>query len=205
MLINETLKKIHRKYSKDTDYPEGADNEDLLVRLDFVDDAISEYEGCIDEGYCWPELITKKDFIFNGTGVDALPENFLSFIKSFDDDGSVKASFLIGNTLYEEANPSNGTELEQQGATSSNVFWQEGENIRTLPAITGTYNLPCLEKHPRYTTGVESIPIKMRDPKFIEFYVAAKLFEEDEDGDQYETNMVSANEILKKMKYKSVE
>ncbi|HBI17143.1 MAG TPA: hypothetical protein DDY52_03270 [Candidatus Moranbacteria bacterium] len=204
MLISELLKKIHREYAKDTSYPEGSDNEEMLVRLDYVDDAIDEYESCVDEGYCWDELKTKLTFIFGGTGTDELPETFLSFIKKFGQKGFEKAQFLIGNVTYSEIDASEGVELEQQGQTSGNVFWQEGDNIRTLPAIAGTYILPCLEKHPRYVTGEELTPIKMKKPKFIQYFVVAKLFLDDEDESLYEANMLAANEELKKMRYKQL-
>ena len=57
-MIADSLKKIHRKVIKDTDYP-ATGSEEVLVRLDHIDDGVSEWEDLVDEGYCWKELMRR--------------------------------------------------------------------------------------------------------------------------------------------------
>ncbi len=201
-MIEDILKKAHRKFSKDTDYPE-AGSEDLLVRLDHADDAISEWEDCVKEGYNWSELMTSASFVFGGTGTDALPANFLDFPSSFGDDGFERLELKIGNSSYSEVSSGEGEQLAQDGL-SPNVYWIVGGNIRTLPAASGTVSLPYLKKATRYTTGVETTEPEMSNPKFIEDFVTAKIFLDNEDDNLYQSFMMQANEKLMKMKYKAL-
>lgn len=203
-LIENILKKIHRKVSKDTDYPTTG-SEVLLVRLDHVDDAIDEYEVCTKQGYPFKELITSDTIVFDGSGTDDLPENFLTFIRRFDmvSGGLKMAEIEFGSTLYSEVSPSEGKGLDQQGL-SPNVFWVEGSNIRTLPAVTGSVSVPYLKKHTRYTTGAETTEPEMENDKFIEDYVTAKEFLDNADDTLYQSFMTSADEKLKNMKYNAL-
>jgi hypothetical protein len=204
MTIEDILKKIHRKFAKDTDYPE-AGSEDLLVRLDHVDDAISEWENCVFEGYNWKELmVAPTAFVFGGTGTDSLPADFLSFPRYFSQKtGFTKAQLEIGSTIYTEVKAGEGAQMEQEGL-SPYVFWIEGGNIRTLPAVSGTINLPYLKKATRYTTGAETDEPEMEIPKFIEDYAVAKIFLDNDDEDLYQSFMNSAAEKLKQMKYNAL-
>lgn len=204
MTIENILKKVHRKFAKDTDYPE-AGSEDLLVRLDHADDAITEYEDCAKKGYSFKELITSASLTLGGTGTDALPADFLAFIRRFDmkAGGFTKAELLIGNCVMAEVSASEGNRLAQEGL-SPNVFWVEGANIRTLPAAVGTITLPYLKKHTRYVTGIETDEPEMEDPKFIEDWVTAKVFLDNADDMLYQSFFASADEKLKDMKYNAL-
>lgn len=202
-MIEDILKKVHRKVAKDTDYPE-AGSEDLLVRLDHVDDAISEYEDCVKEGYQFKELLVPPiTLTFGGTGSDDLPDDFLSFVRNFNDDGMNKAELLIGSTLYSEIKAGEGRQSEQQ-ELAPYVFWVEGGNIHTLPAASGSITCPYLKKHTRYTTGAEATEPEMENSKFIEDYVTAKVFLDNDDDTLYQSFMTSAAEKLKQMKYNAI-
>lgn len=201
-MIADILKKVHRKFAKDTDYPE-AGSEDLLVRLDHVDDAISEWEDLVKEGYNWKELMTSDSLVFAGTGSDALPANFLSFIHSFGDDGYEVAELMIGNALYTEVKAAEGSKYVQE-ELSPYIFWEEGGNIKTLPAALGTITLPYLKKATRFTVGDETTEPEMENPKFIEDYVLAKVFLDNDDSTLYQSFMTSAGEKLKQMKYNAL-
>lgn len=203
MTITEILQRAHRKVSKDTDYPT-AGSEDLLVRLDHVDDAISEWEDCVMEGYNWPELmVTPTAFVFGGTGTDALPANFLSFLRRFDDDGFQKAEIQSESTVWSEIKAAEGEQMAHAGL-SPYVFWIVGGNIRTLPAITGSIDIPYMKKATRYTTGSEATEPEMENHKFIEDYVTAKLFLDNDDDTLYQSFMSSAADKLKLMKYNAL-
>ncbi len=202
--IPDILKKIHRKFAKDTDYPE-AGSEDRLVRLDHIDDAITEYEDCAKEGYPFKELITSAPLTFGGTGTDPLESDFLAFIRRFDveEDGFKKAELEIGNVICTEVTAAEGRRMEQEGL-SPNVFWAEGKNIRTLPAANGTITLPYLKEHTRYATGDETTSPEMENPKFIEDYATAKVFLDNADDMLYQSFMNSAAEKLTRMKYNAL-
>lgn len=203
MTIENILKKIHRKFAKDTDYPT-AGSEDLLVRLDHVDDAIDEYEDCAREGYAFKELITSATLAFGGTGTDALPTDFLAFVRRFDNRGeNFRAELYIDSTLFTEVSTAEGRRLIQE-EQEPYVFWREGANIRTLPAVSGSITLPYLKKHTRYTTGSEATEPEMENDKFIEDYVTAKLFLDNSDDVMYQSFMNSASEKLKTMKYNAL-
>lgn len=201
-MIADILKKAHRKFSKDTDYPE-AGSEDLLVRLDHVDDAISEWEDLVREGVNWKELITSDTLVFAGSGSDALPVDFLAFISYFDDDYYQRAELKIGEAVYIQVKSGEGRQAEQDGATPY-IFWQEGTNIKTLPAASASITLPYLKKATRYTTGAETDEPEMENPKFIEDYVTAKIFLDNDDDTLYQSYMNAAGEKLKNMKYNAL-
>lgn len=202
--IDAILKKVHRKFSKDLDYPE-AGSEDLMVRLDHADDAISEYEDCAKEGYPFKELITSDTLVLGGSGSDPLFDNFLAFIRRFDtaSGGFKKAELQIGSITFTEVTSAEGNRLAQEGY-SPNVFWAEGGNFRSLPAMTGSITLPYLKKHTRYVTGAETDEPEMEDPKFIEDYVAGKVFLDNSNGTLYQSFFSSASDRLKKMKYNAL-
>jgi len=199
MTISEILQRVHRKFAKDTDYPD-AGSEDLLVRLDHADDAVSEWEDCVHEGYNWKELLVPTyAFAFGGTGTDALPGNFLSFIRPFNHASELQ----IGSTVYVEVKSADGERMAQQELVPY-VFWIEGSNIRTLPAASGTENLPYLKKATRYTTGAETDEPEMENHKFIEDYVTAKVYLDNADDMLYQSFMNSAQEKLQRMKYNAL-
>lgn len=203
-MIADILQKVHRKFAKDIDYPT-AGSEELLVRLDHTDDAIDEYESCAKEGYNFKELMTSAPLVLGGSGTDPLPANFLTFIREFDmqSDGAKKASLQIGSSRFIEVKASEGEAMAQQGQ-SSNVFWSNGVNFRSLPAMSGTITLPYLKKHTRYITGAETTEPEMENPKFIEDYVTAKVFLDNSDDVFYQAFMTQANEKLKNMKYNAL-
>lgn len=200
MLIEEIIKKIHRKFSKDTDYPE-AGSEDLLVYLDHIDDAISEWESSVFEGYPLKELQTSGSLTLGGSGSDSLPSDFLAFLPKFDikSGGFSKATLKIGNAIFSEVSPGEGGRRSQVGI-DGNVFWKEGSNIRTLPAVSGTIDFPYLKKATRFTVGTETIEPEMEDPKFIEDFALAKIFLDNADDTLYQSNIASASERLDRMK-----
>lgn len=202
MLISDILKKIHRKFSKDTNYPESG-SEDRLVILDHVDDAITEWEDCVKEGYNWKELMTSATIALGGTGEDDLPDDFLSFVHYLGENGFAPAELLIGSTIYTEIKSGSGQTAKQQGL-SPYVFWQEGGKIHTLPAVSGSVELSYLKKATRYETGEETDEPEMENPKFIEDYVTAKTFLDNADDTLYQAYMNSASEKLKVMKYNAL-
>lgn len=203
-MIADILKTIHRGLTKDIDYPE-AGSEDMLVRLDYVNKAISTWEACVREGYIWKELIVPAtEIVFGGTGTDPLPANFLSFIQRFDQsDGFKKAELQIGNSVYSEVKASEGEQMAQQGLAPY-VFWSVSGNIRTLPAANGSINTAYLKKATRYATGAETEEPEMQDTSFIEDFVLAMQFLDNGDNDLYSMRFTLANETLKNMKYNAL-
>lgn len=204
MKIYKIIERIHRKFSKDTDYPPQG-SEDLMVYLDYIDDAISVWENMTKEGYNWQELMTKGDFMFSGSGEDNLPENFLSFPTCFcQNSGFKEAAFSIGGTAYSEIKASAGESGLADNVGKGKVFWIKGNKICTLPAINGTYSLTYLKKAQRFVTGFEEEEIDMKDPKFIEQYALAQVFLDNGDDTQYQNYITQANEIIKTASYEAI-
>lgn len=201
-MIADILKKIHRKYAKDLDYP-ATGSEETMVRLDHVDDAISEWEDLVKEGYNWKELMTSGAFVFAGSGSDAAPADFLSFIHNFGNDGYEMAQLQIGSAVYMEVKAAEGSNMKMADY-SPYIFWIEGVNIMTLPAANGTITMPYLKKATRYVTGEETTEPEMENPKFIEDYATAKVFLDSKNSTMYTANMTQANEKLKQMKYNAL-
>jgi hypothetical protein len=195
VLVADILKKAHRKFAKDTDYPEEGD-EDRLVRLDHIDDGISEWEDMVKTGVYWPELmVTDYSLAFGGTGTDNLPTNFLSTYRAEEQP----AVIVSGSIKWTEVAAKDGARMVQEGVTPY-VFWIEGRKIRTLPAASGSIPFPYLKKATRYTTGEEVTPIEMSNPKFLEDYLTGKIFLDNDDdlGDSY---LAAAKEKLDGMTY----
>lgn len=145
MTVDTILEKIHRKFAKDTDYPE-AGSEDFLVRLDYINDAITEWENKIKEGVYWEELKDSATVSCGGTGTDALPTDFLSFIRKNNADDDFSA-LVIGNEYWLEVSMAQGIRSMQEGI-SPHIFWREGTNLRSLPAMSGSLALLHQESDP---------------------------------------------------------
>lgn len=204
MKIQKIIEKIHRKFSKDTDYPNQG-SEDLLIYLDYIDDAITVWENMTKEGYNWQELMAEGEFSFSGTGEDKLPENFLSFPTCFcQTSGFQGATFVAGGREYKEIRAFSGEKLLANNKGAGNVFWIKGDKICTLPALNGNFTLNFLKKATRFTTGVEEEEIDMKDPKFIEQYALAQVFLDNGDDTQYQNYITQANEIIKTASYETI-
>lgn len=201
MIINEMLERIHRRFAKDTDYPE-AGSEDFLVRIDYVNDAITEWENKTKEGVYWEELKDSATIVCGGTGTDALPTDFLSFIRKNNADDDFSA-LVIGNEYWLEVTMAQGIRAQQEGI-SPHIFWREGLNLRTLPAMSGSLSLPYIRKATRYETGAETDEPEMKDQSFIEDFVLSKLFLDNDDQSLYQAYASSAIEKLNAMMYDSV-
>jgi len=199
MLVQDILKKVHRKFAKDTDYPEEG-SEDLLVRIDHLNDGVAEWENKVKDGVYWTELVSETPFTLGGTGSDALPSDFLSFIRknNEDDDASV---IIVGNNVWTEVSPAEGMRSVASGL-SPYIFWQEGKMLKTLPAATG--DIPYLRKATRYATGVETTEPEMSDPSFLEDYTLSKVFLDNSDDTLYTVFANSAKEKLDAMAYEAL-
>lgn len=196
MTIQEILKKAHRQWDKTSDYPDPLQDE-WLVYVDHANDAIDEWEDCIREGYVWTELRTTDSVTFGGSGSDALPEDFLTFIPQCMNGPTI---LMIGGQEYTKIDAcQSGTYL--QGNTYGRVFWTEGGIVRTVPAVSGTYNIPYARKATRYVTGTEATPPEMRNHAFITAYVLAKIYADNNDHTGFTLNMTTASDRLNSMKY----
>lgn len=199
MLVQDILKKVHRKFAKDTDYPEEG-SEDLLVRIDHLNDGIVEWENKVKEGVYWTELVSDTPMTLGGTGSDALPSDFISFIRKNNEDDDA-SSILIGSTVWTEVSPAEGLQAAAAGL-SPHIFWQEGKTLKTLPAATGS--VPYLRKATRYATGVETTEPEMSDTSFLEDYTLSKVFLDNYDDTLYAVYAQSAKDKLDGMEYEAL-
>lgn len=201
MTISTRLERIHREFAGDTDYPE-AGSEDFLVRLDSVNAAITEWENKVKEGVYWEELKDSATVSCGGTGTDSLPTDFLSFIRKNNADDDFSA-LVIGNEYWLEVSMAQGIRAMQEGI-SPHIFWREGNNLRSLPAMSGSLALPYIRKATRYETGAETEEPEMKDTTFIDDFVLGKLYLKNEDDSLYQASMLSAKEKLDAMMYDTI-
>lgn len=192
--IAEVLQKVHVRYEKNTDYPESS-SEDFIVRLAYGDDGINEWEKEAKNGVPWPELKEDESKAATGNGSDPLPSDFLEFIRSDEKPAVIKS----GDTQWKEVSMQEGNRMKQDGY-SPNVFWVEGSNIITLPAITGTIEFPYLRKMTRYPLGTESDPVEC-DDKYLQEYILAQLYLDDKNMMAYQSHAQAAKDILDTKKF----
>lgn len=195
MTIEEILKKIHIRYEKNTDYAQSG-SEDLAIRIAYVNDALGNLEKEAREGVVFPFLITQTTLSLSGTGTDALPSDFLTFISTKEQP----AVFSLGSYVYTNASSDDGVYLTASGVETGNLFWQEGTNMRTLPPASGDISLYYQKKLPRYETGSESGDFLLTDTDYIQEYVLAYLYLDDENLNQYNAHINNAKELLENMR-----
>lgn len=189
----EVLQKVHIRYEKNTDYPE-VGSEDHTVRVAYLDDAITNAEIEMKTGVKPLSQMTGASFTASGTGTEDMStqvDDFLDFARVGDEP-----MYLIqGFAEWQEVSPEMGRDYETRGQEPY-VFWLEGTNLRTLPAITGTVEFPYLKKLTRYPLGSETAAIVYPNPYFIIEYILGMLYLDDGEINQYNAHMNTAKEIL---------
>jgi hypothetical protein len=199
MTIQDLLNKVHVRFEKNTDYPDTS-SDDFVVRLGYLDDAITMWEKEAREGVQWKPLKKAASIAAAGNGNDPQPADFLEFLKA---EG--KAAIISdGTNEWREVSAQDGNRAVQDGATDPYIFWREAGNIRTLPAITGTITFPYLRKATRYPLGTEITAIEIEDEKFLQEFIVAMLYLDDDNLSQYQAHMNNAKDILSTMKYNAI-
>lgn len=192
------LNKVHLRYQKDTDYPDPT-SEDFAIMLAYADDGITMWEKEAQEGVPFKILIKQNNSVPTGTGTDPEPDDFLNFLRAEDKP----AIITDGKSEWREVSSGDGNRMVQDG-NAPQVFWREAGNIRTLPAISGSMRFPYIRKATRYPLGTESIPIEISDEMFLQEYVIAMLYLDDDNLTEYQAHMNNAKDILLTMKGKSL-
>jgi len=204
MTIEELLNKVHLRYEKNIDYPDPS-SEDFLVRLGYADDGITMYEKEAKEGVAWRPLKKPASIAATGNGTDPQPADFLNFIRGKDEnDNYLPAIITDGSRKWTEVSMEKGNRIIQDNSSSAYVFWREAGNIRTFPALSGTMQFPYLRKATRYPLGTEETDIEIEDDMFLQEFVLAMLFLDDDNLSQYQAHMNNAKDILTTMKYDSI-
>jgi hypothetical protein len=199
--IEEVLQEVHKKYSKNTEYPVAGDD-DFTFRLTHANDGIGLHEGEVSEGVQWSELIDEFDGTGTGTGVDDLADDFLATYRLRDEDGDHPAELYAGTITYYEVTPGKGM-LAKRNGLGGNVFWIAGKKLHTFPVITGSFTLPYLRKETRYEEGTETTPIDMTNPLFLVFYILSMMFLKDRNAMGFNANQQLALEEMRKMRLKA--
>jgi hypothetical protein len=192
MTAQEVLEKVHVRYEGDTSYPTSTE-EDFIVRLAHLDDATDTIEQEAKQGVVYPFLVAQASITAGGTGTDALETDHLSFVTDY-----LKA----GDAEYRKVSKEDGNRYEQDGLAPY-VFWQEGTNLRSLPALSGTVTFPYQRKLTRFTTGDETDDVD-GDPKYYQEFVLAMLYLDDGDLNQYNVHANNAKDILQLMKHEAI-
>jgi hypothetical protein len=179
---DELLKKAHRQFARDIEYPETG-SEERLVMVDHYNNALSVYEGKALEGIPLTELmVTNESLVCGGTGSDALPEQFLCFFRMRPE---MPATLRVNSAYYQEVSAAEGAQAVME-SNGGNIFWVEGSNFRSFPAISGTFYFPYLKKCTRITTGDETTLSEVKNKYFIADFVTARLALDNEDDTLYQ-------------------
>lgn len=196
--IVDVLNNVHVRFEKNTDYP-ASTSEDHIVRVAYSDDAISMWEKEARKGKYYKPLISQASIVAGGTGTDANESDFLEFMRAKE----MPAVITDGLAQWMEVSAEDGN-YQEQNNLENNIFWLEGANIRTLPAITGTITFPYIRKATRYPLGTEVTTLEIEDPMFIQEYDLAMLYLDDGNLNQYQAHMNNAQDILETMEYQTV-
>ncbi len=179
---DEILKQAHRQFSKDIEYPESG-SEDRLNMVDHYNNALATWENKALEGICWPELmVTTQNIILGGTGIDILPEDFLTFFRVRPE---APAQLRVGGAYYSEVAAAQGAQFVQE-ADANSTFWLEAGGLRTYAGASGTIVFPYVKKATRIVTGDEIIPSEIRNKVFLVDFITARLFLDNEDDTLYQ-------------------
>lgn len=188
----ELIKKSHRQFTRDVEYPD-ANSEERLVMVDHYNDALGEFETKVEEGICFPEMmVTTETLVCGGTGTDALPDKFLAFVRRTPEEPAI---LKVGSTEYREVSSNVGAQhvLDQN---ADYIFWREGDNLRSYPAINATIPFPYMSQLDRISTGDETTISKAPSKEFLSLYVTAKLYLDNDDDTLYQSYM---NQAIDKM------
>jgi hypothetical protein len=196
-----SLEAVHELYEKNTDYPD-ITSEDFVVRRRYGNNSIHELEKEVKNGVIIKGLKESASFAANGTGTDSMTTNvptFLSFIRS---DGCA-AIISDGQNEWKEVSAQMGNRMVQDKITNPYVFWVEAGNIRTLPALAGTMQFPYLRKPNYYPIGTESDALDV-DSVYLQEYVLAYLYLDDENLSAYQAHMQNAKDILDSIRVEAI-
>lgn len=188
----EILEKVHVRYEGDTSYPTVGD-EDHTVRLAHLDDAVSTIEREVMQGIKFDFLKEEETLSASGTRTDALPTDFLGFLTDY-----IKA----GNAEYVRTTKERGAFFAQSGSAPY-VFWREGSNLRSLPALSGTVTYPYLRTLTRFPVGDE-VTTADGDGKYYVEFILAMLYLDDGDLNQYNVHANNAKDILDFLKGEAI-
>lgn len=188
----EVLNQAHVRYEGNTDYPTSGD-EDFTLRLALLDDAVSTIERKTTDGVAFDVLVTEDDIVCGGTGTDALPTDFLSFVTDV---------LTAGSLHYAKATKEDGNKSEQEN-NAPYIFWEENGNLRSLPALSGTITLPYQRKLNRFPLGSEATDVD-GDSKYYVEYILAILYLSDGDLNLYNVHANIAKDILDAMTIKAI-
>jgi len=188
----EILQKVHVRYEGNIDYPTSGE-EDYILRLAYMDDAINILEQEALENIKFDFLLSEASITATGTGIDDLPTDFLSFLTDY---------IKVGNQEYTRINKYDGN-LKSQSGLAPYVFWKEGTKIKSLPAFSGTVTFPYQRKFTRFPLGTESDTLEGEGSFYVE-QILSMLFLLDGDLNQYNIHANNAKEIFDKMKVEAI-
>lgn len=192
---DKLLEKAHRQFARDTEYPETG-SEERLVMVDHYNNGLAEYEAKALEGIPFPELmVTNENLSCGGTGTDALPAQFLTFFRRRPE---LPAVLKVGSAFYTEVAAAEGARFVQE-QYAAQVFWTEGTNLRSYPAISGSIPFPYLKKATRIETGDEITLPEIKNRYYLSDFVTSRLALDNEDDTLYQQYNNQADDKLNGM------
>jgi hypothetical protein len=189
MTPNEVLQAVHQRYEQSTDYPVSGE-EDYILRLAFLNDAVYEWEKLAKEGTPWRELVKEATITGGGTGSDDLPADFFCLYSKQD----APAMLYNTETYWIEKNQT----VDGYKDRDTNIFWISGGKVHTNPALSSSATLPYIKKATRYT-GAEDTDLEIPDTQFVVDYILAHLYAYDDNVSLYQLHATKSQDSLRNM------
>jgi hypothetical protein len=194
MLIEDLMTSIYKRFEKSSDTPDSS-SEDYIVRLEFVNDAISKWENEI--GITWKELYKTM----SGTLVDGVCDDNVVTLLDFKRPAG---SLFIGSDEYNYVRPENIQKVIDLTPSKKiyTVIGAKGSfEIDVYPVVSGTFSMGYIKEAYKYTSGTETTPeIEMSNHEFIINDVLAQLYLDDDNGTQANVKIQIASAKMDAMK-----
>jgi len=202
MTLTEILNLIHTLLEKDTDYPTSSD-EDYLLRLELLKDAVMIWEYDNENGTLWNELYTTlqdSDVLLLGEKVTVAGQSSYDCPSDFVFPSSyVKIGTGDTTVYYKRIDPKEAPNYDNSGV---NVYYIRGNKkvgftinlLGTIPSTNGlAIDYDYYKSAFQPTTGTDVL--EMADPQFSVYWVLAELVKDDDPGLSTQYQQVSLNKL----------
>jgi len=200
MTLTEILKLIHTLLEKDTDYPTSSD-EDYLLRLELLKDAIMVWEYDNENGTLWNELFTTlqdSDVLLGGEKLTVAGQSSYDCPSDFVFPSSyVKIGTGDTTVYYKRIDPKEAPNYANSGLHVYYVRGNKKTGFKIYLLDTPEAGLPIDYDYYKSafqpTTGTDVL--EMADPQFSVYWVLAELVKDDDPGLAGQYQQVALNKL----------
>lgn len=202
MTLTEILNRCHVLLEKDTDYPTSTD-EDYLLRLELLKDAVMIWEKDNENGTLWNELFTTladTDVALGGDKVTVANQSSYECPSDFVFPASyVKIGSGDSTVYYKKINPNQAPDYSSAGVPAYYIRGNKSAGFKiylvgiipTASALVIDYDYYKSATMPSTGTDV----LEMSDPQFAIYWVLAELTKDDDPSLASQYQQVSLNKL----------